>query len=187
MPRIDKMILQHEQSTGELITMEHLPTDYQPPKQIGKLDAGEYVRFLAQPWNARLATVTAENRPYLVPLWYHYAVPEDCFYVIGRERSQYVEHIRTNPYVALHIADDLHLEHTRVLIEGRAEIVEGPIAPAESARLTAMIDDMARRYMGEPGPGYAAQTNSRPRYLIAIYPERKQSWTGGEWAAKYRR
>ncbi|MEX1020098.1 MAG: pyridoxamine 5'-phosphate oxidase family protein [Litorilinea sp.] len=167
--------------------MEHLPTDYQPPRKIGKLDDAELASFLAQPWNARLATVTPENRPYLVPLWYHYVPEDDLFYVIGRERAQYVPHIRHNPHVALHIADDIHLEHTRVLIEGRAEIVEGPIAPETSPQLQGMIYDMARRYMGEPGPGYAAQTNSRPRYLIAIHPERKTSWTGGEWAAKYRK
>lgn len=167
--------------------MDHLPINYEPPKKIGKLDETELIEFLAQPWNARLATVTPENRPYVVPLWYHYAVNEGTFYVIGRERSQYVEHIRHNPYVALHIADDIHLEHTRVLIEGQAEIVERPTAPTSSLRLTTMIEDMARRYMGEPGPGYAAQTHSRPRYLIAIHPERQQSWTGGEWAAKYRR
>jgi nitroimidazol reductase NimA-like FMN-containing flavoprotein (pyridoxamine 5'-phosphate oxidase superfamily) len=151
------------------------------------LSDAEIDLFLTHAWNARLATVTPENRPYLVPLWYHYAPEERRFYVIGRERSQYVAHIRHNPYVALHIADDLHLDHTRVLVEGRAEILEGPVAPASSSRLQAMVDDMARRYMGEPGPGYAAHTNTRPRYLIAIHPERWQSWTGGEWAAKYRR
>jgi nitroimidazol reductase NimA-like FMN-containing flavoprotein (pyridoxamine 5'-phosphate oxidase superfamily) len=120
-----------------------------------------------------------------VPLWYHYVAEERLFYVIGRERSRYVEHVRHNPYVALHIADDLHMEHTRVLVEGRAEILEGPIAPQASPHMQAMVYDMARRYMGEPGPGYAMHTNARPRYLIAIHPEQWQSWTGGEWAAKY--
>ncbi|HXF64818.1 MAG TPA: pyridoxamine 5'-phosphate oxidase family protein [Caldilineaceae bacterium] len=159
--------------------------DYTPPQKTGRLTLEELEAFLAQPWNARLATVTPELRPYVVPVWYAYAPATRLFYVIGRERSAYVQHIRHNPAVALHIADDIHLAHTRVLVEGRAAIVEGPVAPASSRRLGSMVDDMARRYMGEPGPTYAAHTKERPRVLVEITPERWHSWTGGEWAARY--
>ncbi len=164
-----------------------LKTNYQPPQKTGKLTPAERDEFLRHPWNARLATVTPQNTPYVVPIWYHYDPAEGCFYVVGRERSQYVAHIQHNPAVALHIADDFHLEHTRLLVEGQAEIVAGPTAPAESPPLQRLVDDMALRYMGEPGPGYARLTASRPRYLIRIVPRRWQSWTGGEWAARYYR
>lgn len=159
---------------------------YTPPAKTGSLTDAEIDAFLAQPWNIRLATVTPENTPYLVPLWYQFDPAERVFYIVARERSQFIPHIRQNPAVALHAADDIHGEHTRVLVEGRAEIVEGPIAPQESPRMQQIVDNMARRYMGEPGPRYARHTANRPRYLVKITPHRWQSWTGGEWAARYR-
>ncbi|MCC6167712.1 MAG: pyridoxamine 5'-phosphate oxidase family protein [Caldilineaceae bacterium] len=159
---------------------------YVPPEKTGKLNAEELDEFLAQAWNARLATVTPENRPYVVPVWYEYDAARRCFYVVARERSDYVAHLRANPAVALHIADDIHLEHTRVLVEGRAEVALGPAIPNQTPRLQTMIESMARRYMGPDGPRYAAQTMDRPRLLITITPERMQSWTGGEWAERYR-
>jgi nitroimidazol reductase NimA-like FMN-containing flavoprotein (pyridoxamine 5'-phosphate oxidase superfamily) len=162
-----------------------MPLVYVPPTKIGKLTQEEIDEFLIRPWNARLATITPQNTPYVVPVWYHYNPVERLFYVISRERAEYVAHILHNPAVALHIADDIDLEHTRVLIEGRAHIVAGPLAPEQSLVMREMIDDMARRYMGEPGPTYARHTLSRPRYLIAITPQRWQSWSGGEWAGRY--
>ena len=54
--------------------------------------------------------------------------------------------VKSNPRVAFHVADDEHAEHTRVSVQGRAEIVAGPVAPAASARLGALIvEDMAPR------------------------------------------
>jgi hypothetical protein len=45
---------------------------------------------------------------------------------------------------------------------------------------------LSRHYMGEQGPIYAQRTMDRPRYLIQITPQRWQSWSGGEWAPRYR-
>jgi hypothetical protein len=136
-----------------------------------------------------LATITLEGAPYVAPVWYTYNVDANVFYVVGRERSAYVRHLEgggsAGAAVALHIADDAHLEHTRVLIEGWATIEAGPVAPNELPRLREMVNDMARRYLGSDGPRYAAATLDRPRVLIAITPTRVQSWTGGEWAARY--
>jgi hypothetical protein len=129
--------------------------------------------------------VTPEARPYVAPVWYAYDPAQGRFFVVGRERSRFVGHIRATPHVALQIADDAHLAHTRVLVEGRAELTLGPVAPAAMPDLRALVDDMARRYLGPDGPRYAAHTLDRPRYLITITPVRWQSWTGGEWAGRY--
>jgi uncharacterized pyridoxamine 5'-phosphate oxidase family protein len=161
------------------------PMHYQPPQKTGKLTETELDEFLRQPWNARLATVTPAGRPYVAPVWYAYDAAQGIFYVVGREKSAYVEHIRHNPAVALQMADDVHLEHTRVLIEGQAVISKEPIAPESDPWLRDLVNEMASRYMGPDGPSYAAKTLGRPRVLITIRPERMQSWTGGEWAAHY--
>lgn len=161
--------------------------NYEPPGRIGKLRDDELRVFLAQPWKARLATVTSENTPYIVPIWYEYEATQQVFYIIARERSKYVQHIAHNPAVALHVADDTHLENTRVLIEGMAEILAGPVAPTESPEIREKATLMALKYMGEDGAEYAQRTMSRPRYLIKIIPRRWYSWSGREWAAHYRK
>ncbi len=161
--------------------------DYKPPDKVGKLTEDEITAFLAQPWKARLATVTPKNTPYIVPLWYEYDAAKEVFYIIARERSKYVEHIVRNPAVALHIADDAHLENTRVLVEGTAQILDGPVAPAASPEIREIAKAMAHKYMGAEGAEYAQRTMSRPRYLIQITPRRWRSWTGREWAPHYRK
>ena len=157
------------------------------PDRVGGLTEAEMNAFLAQAWNGRLATVTPENTPYVVPVWYEYDPAERAFYVVARERAAYVEHIRHNPAVAFHIADDARLEHTRVLVEGAAEILEGPVAPADSPRIRALAVTMTRKYLADKGPEYAERTDNRPRYLIRITPKRWRTWTGREWAPRYRR
>jgi nitroimidazol reductase NimA-like FMN-containing flavoprotein (pyridoxamine 5'-phosphate oxidase superfamily) len=162
------------------------PVDYTPPDRIGKLTDSELDEFLAAPWNARLATITPADSPYIVPVWFEFDSDDRVFYVIARSRSAYVDHIQYSPAVAMHIADDVHLEHTRVLVEGTAEILAGPVVPEDNDRLRDMVVRMSRKYMGEPGPEYAERTMSRPRYFIRITPIRWQSWTGREWAPRYR-
>lgn len=160
--------------------------NYTPPAKTARLTADELAAFLALPWNARLATVTPAATPCVAPVWYHFDRAQKLFFVVARERSQYVAHIQQNPAVALHIADDVHMEHTRVLVEGSAQLLKGPIPPDQDPQLRDLVNDLAQRYMGAPGPTYAQQTMNRPRYLIQITPQRWQSWSGGEWAARYR-
>jgi hypothetical protein len=158
-----------------------------PPDKIGPLTAAEIDAFLAHPWNARLATVSQEHEPHVVAVWYKFNSADRVFYVVPRARSAFVEHIQHNPAVTLHIADDAHLEHTRVVVQGHAEIVEGPVAPEDHSRLRALVLDLSRAYLGARGPEYAGRTLARPRYLLKIVPHRWRSWTGREWAPSYLR
>jgi PPOX class probable F420-dependent enzyme len=157
-----------------------------PDDRIGALGDAELARFLAEPWNARIATVDADGWPYVTPVWYEFDPTTRAFQIVGRERAAWVAHITREPRVALHIADDGHAEHTRVVIQGVAERVEGPVAPAASARIGALTDRLSRRYLGPSGPTYATRTAERPRVLITIRPKRWRSWTGQEWHPRYR-
>jgi nitroimidazol reductase NimA-like FMN-containing flavoprotein (pyridoxamine 5'-phosphate oxidase superfamily) len=160
-------------------------SNYTPPARTGKLGQSEIDAFLALPWNGRLATVTPAQTPYVAPVWYQFDPATRFFYVVARERSQYVAHILQNSAVALQVADDVHMEHTRVLVEGQAHILEGPTPPEQSTQLSNLVIALSRHYMGEQGPVYAQRTMDRPRYLIQITPQRWQSWSGGEWAQRY--
>lgn len=153
---------------------------------MGSLGPDEIARFLAEPWNARLATVDAEGWPHLTPVWYEYEAAALTLVVVGRERAAWVGHLRADPRVAFHVADDVHAEHTRVLVQGRAEIVEGPVAPSASPRLAELTRRLSLRYLGPDGPRYAERTLDRPRVLVRIVPRLWTTWTGREWHPRYR-
>jgi len=164
-----------------------VPITFVPPDRIGPLTDAEVDAFLAQPWNARLATITPAQTPQIVAVWYEFDPAERVFYVVARAKSEYARNIMQNPNVALHIADDIHLEHTRVFVEGAAQILAGPVVPEADPDLRARVTTLAIKYMGETGPQYGQRTMPRPRYLIKITPRRWQTWTGQEWGARYRK
>jgi PPOX class probable F420-dependent enzyme len=143
--------------------------------------------FLAAPWNGRLATVTPEGTPHVTPVWYEYNPADRTIDIVARARSVYVRHIQSDPRVAFHVADDVRLSHTRVLVQGTAEILEGPVPPQESLRIKSLVARMVVKYMGPAGAEYAARTDDRPRYLIRITPRTVTTWTGREWHPRYRR
>jgi PPOX class probable F420-dependent enzyme len=157
-----------------------------PSDKIGSLTEDELAAFLAEPWNARIATVTPDGWPYVTPVWYEFDPKTRSFVVVGRERAAWVAHIRHNPRVAFQVADDMHAQHTRVLVQATAEIVEGPVAPARSPRLLELTHRLSRRYLGTEGPVYAERTLSRPRVLVRLAPTTWMTWTGGEWHPRYR-
>lgn len=157
-----------------------------PSDRIGGLTDAELTAFLTEPWNGRIATLDAAGWPYLTPLWYEFDTATRDFLVVGRERAAWVGHIRGEPRVAFHVADDAHAEHTRVLVQAVAEVVEGPIPPAESPRILELTRRLSLRYLGPDGPAYAERTLRRPRVLVRLRPSRWMSWTGREWHSRYR-
>ncbi len=159
---------------------------YEPSAKIGGLTDAEMAAFLAEPWNARLATLDANGWPYIAPVWYEFDPAARVFLVVGRERAEWVGHVRRDPRVTFHVADDEHAEHTRVIVQGRAAILEGPVAPSASARLGALTRRLSLRYLGPDGPTYAERTIHRPRVLVEIRPESWRTWTGREWHPRYR-
>ena len=160
----------------------------QPPPwegRTGGLSAREIAEFLAAPWNGRLATVTPARTPYVAAVWYEYHPEGGTFDIVARERAAFVRHIRLDPHVAFHVADDLRLSHTRVMVQGVAEIREGPVAPSRSPSMRALIARMAAKYLGPDGVEYATRTDDRPRCLIRIFPQRVRTWSGREWHPRY--
>jgi PPOX class probable F420-dependent enzyme len=124
---------------------------------------------------AKLATLKEDGAPYVNPVWYEY--DGQYIYIIGRARAQFVHNIRKDPRVAVCI-DTPTPPHTRVLIEGKAEIIDKDWVE--------MGYRMARRYRGEvEGPKYIEKTLNRPRAMIRISPEKITSWTGPEWHRRY--
>lgn len=159
---------------------------YEPSDKIGGLSASELAVFLAEPWNGRIATLDGEGWPYLTPVWYEFDPAARVFLVVGRERAAWIAHIRRDPRVAFHVADDAHAQHTRVLVQARADIVEGPVAPSASAGLGELTRRLSIRYLGPDGPRYAERTLGRARVLVRLTPSHWRTWTGQEWHPRYR-
>lgn len=159
---------------------------YEPDDRIGALTGRELAVFLDRPWNGRLATITPEGWPYIVPVWYEFERERGAFLVLGRERARWIGHIRQNSRVAFHVADDQHAQHTRVQVQADARILEGPTAPTASPRLLEMTHRLSRRYLGPDGPRYAERTITRPRVLVRLEPVSWTTWTGQEWHPRYR-
>jgi PPOX class probable F420-dependent enzyme len=159
---------------------------YEPSGTIGPLGEGELLAFLAHPWNARIATLARDGWPHVTPVWYEFDRDSRSFLVVGRRDAAWVAHIRDDPRVAVHIADDAHAEHTRVLVQGTARVVEGPVAPRDSPRILELTNQLSLRYLGPEGPAYAARTLDRPRVLVQVTPTTWTSWTGREWHPRYR-
>jgi hypothetical protein len=140
----------------------------------------EIFEFLSGPIVARIATIKADGSPYIAPIWQYY--DGEVMWVIPRERSVFVKHIQKDPRVAISCAFDT-APWTRILIQGKAEIVEGP--KPIGGLMAEIGSKMTARYLGEHGLEYANLTFDRPRYLIKIIPEKITSWTGSEWSKKY--
>lgn len=144
------------------------------------LTVKEMKEFLAKPWVARIATLGPDKSPYLNTVWYEYDHPS--FFLGGRAKSVWVTNLKEDPRIAIHIAEDI-APFTRVLAEGTADIVEGPVGI--QGRWVDVANKMARRYLGEHGPEYLVPTMDRPRYWIKITPKTVTSWTGVEWHPRY--
>ena len=134
---------------------------FEPGDKIGGLNEAELLAFLAHPWNARIATITAEGWPYVTPVWYELDLDARSFLIVGREHALWVAHIRDNPRVASHVADDEHAEHTRVLVQATAEILEGPVAPRTNPRLLDLTYRLSLRYLG-PDRRLVRRAHARP-------------------------
>ncbi len=146
-----------------------------------KLTPEQIDQFLATPIIARIASLKPDGAPYVAPVWQHWDGTH--MWVIPRAKARFADYIKNDPRVCVSCADDVNPEHTRVTIEGRAEVVEGPV-PLEG-RTKEIADEMAIRYMGPNGPAYASKTADRLRYLVRITPEKITSWSGTEWHQRY--
>ena len=160
-----------------------MSADQERPAWMGKnakMSPDEVKEFLAGPVVARLATIDRDGLPYIAPLWQEW--DGEAMWLIPRERSAFVPHIKANPNVAVSCAMDGGT-YARLLIRGKAEIAAGPALM--SGEWLKIAERMATRYLGEHGPEYLVPSLDRPRYLLKIVPATMITWDGVEWAKKY--
>ena len=77
-------------------------SDKQPPDWMGKnrkLTPAEIEEFLGGPVVARIATIDENGVPYVTPAWQEW--DGEAFWIVPRERSAWITHIKKNPNVAI--------------------------------------------------------------------------------------
>ena len=156
------------------------------PEWMGKhrgLTPEELAEFLAGPVVARIATVDEFGFPYITPVWQEWR--DGAMYIIPREKTTFVKHLKNNPKVAVSCALDSGT-YTRMLMRGTAEILAGPVIM--DGLMLEIAQRMSVRYLGPNGPEYLTGSQDRPRYLIRVAPTAEHkliTWDGVEWAEKY--
>jgi PPOX class probable F420-dependent enzyme len=139
----------------------------------------ERAAFLAQPVIGRLGCLDDDGYPYVVPVWFDYA--DGGFYLVPRARSDWARYLERDGRVSLCI-DSADLPYRRVIVRGRAEVIE---TPNVGGRWMEFGTRMARNYRDEEGIAYIERTKEEPRWLIFVRPEQMTSTTGG-WATRYK-
>lgn len=139
----------------------------------------EMADFLAQPLIARLGCLDDDGYPYVVPTWYEHA--DGGFWLVPRARADWARFLARDGRVSLCI-DASALPYRRVLVKGRAEVIE---TPNVGGQWVAVGRRMAERYRGPEGLAYIERTANEPRWLFVVRPERITSTSGG-WASRYK-
>lgn len=145
---------------------------------MARMTEQELSDFLGGPVICRLGCLDEEGWPYVIPVWMQYAA--GGFYFVPRERSIWARHLQRDGRCSLCM--DVFEEHRRVLVKGRATVLE---EPNTGGAWVPILKEMAERYWGERGLRYWQATLEEPRWLIFVEPVTITSWYG-TWAQRYR-
>jgi PPOX class probable F420-dependent enzyme len=103
------------------------------------------IQFLQRVLIARIATVDSEGYPHVVPVWYGW--DGESLWISAFRSTQKVRNIQGNPMISVAIDTTTdHVDNQAVVLEGRAELVEGP-----QEFLREQITWIYTRYLGEDG------------------------------------
>ena len=100
--------------------------------RLGGLDDNEFEQFLDGDYLARVACLTPDGAPYVIPLWYQW--DGAAMWLVGRQRAVWCEYMKNDPRVSL-VVDAPHsepdesgrsMEIPKVIMQGNAEVVEEP-------------------------------------------------------------
>ena len=118
---------------------------------------------------AKIATNGEDGYPAVSPTWFEYE--EGAFYLVTKELTSFCKNLQRDPRCSLCI-DNPEPPYKRVLIRGRAEVVDDPDWIGRCRR-------MVLRYLGPEGMPYFEATLDLPRVVVRIAPERITTWNGG--------
>ena len=154
----------------------------------GGLDRNALEQFLAGAYLARVACLTLDGAPYVIPLWYEW--DGEAMWFVGRQRAVWCEYMKNDPRVSLVVdarfsepdESGMSMETPRVIMQGNAQIVEEPNVGGQWVEYAKA---MSYRYLGPVGPEGLTGAINQPRWLIKVVPTEIVSWMGVGWARRY--
>lgn len=137
--------------------------------QESPLSPQDIEQFLQAPLVARLACLTREGKPHVVPVWQEW--DGKSFYVAAWEGSQWAVYLQENPSVSLTI-DEPWTPLRRVVARGEAIRLRESDVPGGTQALVARL---RRRYLGET---LSKRVKGRSWQAFRIHPTSLRGWRG---------
>jgi PPOX class probable F420-dependent enzyme len=133
---------------------------------MAEMTRDEWRAFLTEPVRtAKLATVRADGRPHVAPIWFALDDDDSVVFMTGAT-SVKGRSILAEPRVALCVDDD-RPPFSYVLVEGRAEIVD------DAEALLFWATRLGGRYMGQDRAEEYGRRNGVPgELLVRVVPNR---------------
>lgn len=133
------------------------------------MEPREIREFLRGPWAARLACLSPDGSPHVVPVWHEW--DGQNFFVVAWQGSKWGEYLKTNPRVSLTV-DEPWPPLRRVSVQGYAQILENSQA---NIQLPQLSERLSRRYLGK---ALHPTQEQRQGSLFRIQPDKIRGWRG---------
>jgi nitroimidazol reductase NimA-like FMN-containing flavoprotein (pyridoxamine 5'-phosphate oxidase superfamily) len=136
------------------------------PKLDLSLPKEELDAFLARERTVRVATVDADGRPHVVPLWFVWV--DDTLFVNTTQGNRSVRNLEANANAAAVVDDG------ETYADLRGAVLRGPMEPADGdPRLDEVRRAFSGKYYGGNPPPFDAW---RGRFFLRLVPEEIASW-----------
>jgi len=143
----------------------------------------EIETMMASAWIIRIATLGADLRINLTPLWYCWAGGNIYAYT----RGQKVRNLRANPHCTVLVdQNERYPELKGVMFQGTARVLETADAEKEDPYLDSVVRDLSAEKYALGGFGSSGRTKNTSTAMgeswrwIVISPERGFSWDNGK-------
>ena len=149
------------------------------PREIA-LDEAQITDLLSNDWNIRIASVDANGRINLTPMWFGWMGGK--IFIFGR--GQKVVNLRRNPTcTVLGDRNEKFPELQAIMMQGTARVLETAEEEAAESELAAAQAQMGAKYNGGHGrpplsdpPPMRSTAGGRNRRWIVFTPERTVTW-----------
>lgn len=147
--------------------------------KIGRMEHDEIARFLNEAQIARVACLSNDGWPYVVPCWQEW--DGQCFWVVPREKSAWARYLENDSRCAITV--DEAAGQRKFSAQCVAHLIEKPNLGGKWVEIATR---MSERYLGDKGPSYLEPTMDKPRWLFRLEPVNIKTWQGIEWARHYK-
>jgi PPOX class probable F420-dependent enzyme len=139
----------------------------------GELTPQERNAFLSRPIIARIATVSPDQHPHVVPVWYLW--DGTSLWISSYRSSRKMRDLQANPACSVVIDEaESGVDYQAVLMEGQVEVIDQP-ADAVKEKFT----EIYSHYLGPAGvlaPDPQEWINDPDNALIKLTPEKIKTW-----------